>query len=121
LTVYIPFSAPVLWFFSRIRSPVASVTPSSVSPFSNADASVPFAVLAALTACFHDSPLSAASTAAFVKAVVASCVVFVPGDAVEARGRARERRRREIRLERRDSVGIGRRRDLGGVVARRSA
>jgi hypothetical protein len=39
-----------------MRSPVASVTPSRVSPFSKAVASVPFAGLAALAGFFQETP-----------------------------------------------------------------
>jgi hypothetical protein len=57
-----PFSAPAAWFLIRIRSFVASVTPSTVLPFANELASVPAAVVATRTACFQASPAATAST-----------------------------------------------------------
>ena len=49
-TTQMPFSDPVDWSLSRMRLPVARVTPSSVEPFWTAEASVTLAVDAARTA-----------------------------------------------------------------------
>ncbi len=45
-----------------MRSLVASVTPSTTSPFSKSLASVPATVVATRTVAFHLSPLASAST-----------------------------------------------------------
>ena len=62
LTVYIPFSEPVVWSFMSILSPVARVTPSITLALSKAVASVPLAVVVAFTEAFHLRPAIALST-----------------------------------------------------------